>query len=179
MSLNYSSKAFGIVFSLFCCWCLVSPAVTLQLCLTIALLDIFLHASPRDQESQNNHNPWHNAGVSEWGQNHCIQIRMAGKPLHHPASRCAFTGLRRVSHTNYNKEVSSTIMLKVFCLWFWKYKRWILVWITKLFKETRLNGLIREKDPQVLSSFRPQNMRCDFWSVRFPSPVLIRKASAF
>lgn len=38
---------------------------SLQISLTVALLDIFLHASPRDQEPQNNHNPWHNAGVSE------------------------------------------------------------------------------------------------------------------
>lgn len=66
-------------------------------------------------------------------------------------SRCAFTGLLNVSHTNQNEEASSTIMLKIFRLWFWKYKKWILVWITKLFKETRLNGLIRGKDPQVLS----------------------------
>lgn len=65
MSFNYLSKAYGIVFSLFCCQCLVPPAVPLQLCLTVALLDIFLHVSPRDQESQNNHNPWHNVGVSE------------------------------------------------------------------------------------------------------------------
>lgn len=79
-------------------------------------------------------------------------------------SPCAFTGLRHISHTNHIKEALSAVILKILCLWFWKYKRWILVWIAKLFKKSRLNGLTREKNPQVLSSFRQQNMKYDFWS---------------
>lgn len=59
-------------------------------------------------------------------------------------SLCASTGLHRISHTNHIKGALSAVML-IFCLWFWKYKGEILVWITKLFKKSRLNGLTREK----------------------------------
>lgn len=60
-------------------------------------------------------------------------------------SCCAFTGLHHISHANHVKEALSAVMLKIFCLWFWKYKEWILVWTTKLFKKSKLNGLTREK----------------------------------
>lgn len=105
-------------------------------------------------------------------------------------SPCAFTWLHHISHTNHIKEALSAVMLKIFCLWFWKYKRWISVWIAKLFKKSGLNGLTREKTLKFSAVLGSKTwgmtseatiIQPSFYNVaRFPPPVFMReKALSF
>lgn len=105
-------------------------------------------------------------------------------------SCCASADLHHISHTNRVKEALSAVMLKRFCLWFWKYKGCLLVRITKLFKKSRLNGLTREKSLKFSAALGIKTwcmtseavmIQAGFYDVAwFPSPVFMReKAPSF